>query len=303
MRLTSVWRTIVKQPFHKALREFAYNEGKLRDLNALDCRATPGFVNKNGETKGKKAGIQRRERDAERLAELQELLFANAQAADLQRSVLLIMQGMDTAGKGSTITHVVGAMNPQGVRQVGFKEPTPAELKRDFLWRIRRETPKFGEIGVFDRSHYEDVLVHRVEELTPPSQIERRYGSIRQFEKDLVNEGTIVLKVLLLISPEEQFERLSDRLDEPEKHWKFKPSDIDAREKWDDYIEAHQIAVEETDKPDAPWFVIPADRKWYSRLAVQQLLIETLEALELTWPKASFDVETQRKRLEATRDI
>ena len=291
----------MKQPFHKALRKFAFQDGTLRNLNALDCRETPGFVNKKGETKGKASGQQRLQHDAERLAELQELLFANAQAADLRRSVLLILQGMDTSGKGSTITNVVGSMNPQGVRQVGFKEPTKEEQQHDFLWRIRREIPKHGEIGVFDRSHYEDVLVHRVEELTPPSRLERRYGSIRQFEKELAGNGTLVLKVMLHISPEEQYERLSKRLDNPEKHWKFRPSDIAARQKWDDYMKAHQLAIEETDKPEAPWFVIPADRKWYARLAVQQLLIETLESLELTWPKATFDIDEQRQRLDASR--
>ena len=291
----------MKQPFHQALRAFGFNDGKLRDLNELDCRETPGFLNKNGKTKGKKSGQQRLKDDAERLAELQELLFANAQAAGLRRSVLLVMQGMDTSGKGSTVTHVVGSMNPQGVRQVGFKKPTEEELQHDFLWRIRRETPKFGEIGVFDRSHYEDVLVHRVEELTPPSRLERRYGSIRQFEKDLASNGALVVKVLLHISREEQYERLSARLDNPKKHWKFTPSDLDAREKWDEYMEAHQIAIEETDKPEAPWYVIPADRKWYARLAVQQLLIETLQSLELSWPKANFDIEKQRQRLEASR--
>lgn len=291
----------MKQPFHKALRKFAFKDETLSDLTTLDCRKTPGFVTKKGETKGKAAGQQRLQRDVERLAELQELLFANAQAAELRRSVLLVMQGMDTSGKGSTITHVVGSMDPQGVHQVGFKKPTEEELQHDFLWRIRRETPKHGEIGVFDRSHYEDVLIHRVEELTPPSRLERRYGSIRQFERELVSNGTIVVKVLLHISREEQYERLSKRLDNPEKHWKFTPSDVDAREKWDEYMEAHQLALEETDKPEAPWFVIPADRKWYARLAVQQLLIETLESLELSWPEASFDIEEQRKRLEASR--
>ncbi|GAA4474746.1 hypothetical protein GCM10023190_09080 [Enteractinococcus fodinae] len=291
----------MKQPFHEALRKFAFQDGALSDLTTLDCRQTPGFFTKKGETKGKAAGQKRLQRDVERLAKLQELLFANAQAAELRRSVLLVMQGMDTSGKGSTITHVVGSMNPQGVHQVGFKKPTEEELRHDFLWRIRRETPKHGEIGVFDRSHYEDVLIHRVEELTPPSRLERRYGSIRQFEKELVSNGTIVVKVLLHISREEQYERLSKRLDNPEKHWKFTPSDVDAREKWDEYMEAHQLALEETDKPEAPWFVIPADRKWYARLAVQQLLIETLESLELSWPEATFDIEEQRKRLEASR--
>ena len=289
------------QPFYKALRKFAFNDGTLRDLTELDCNATPGFTNKKGSTKGKQSGQQRLARDVERLAELQELLFANAQTAELRRSVLLVIQGMDTSGKGSTVTHVVGSMNPQGIQQVGFKQPTPEELQHDFLWRIRRHTPKHGEIAVFDRSHYEDVLVHRVEQLTPPSRLERRYGSIRQFEKDMASNGTSIIKVMLHISREEQYQRLSARLDDPDKHWKFSPSDVDAREKWDEYMDAHQLAIEETDKPEAPWFVIPADRKWYARLAVQQLLIETLETLKLSWPKASFDVEEQRRRLDASR--
>ena len=283
-------------PFHDALRAYAFDDdGALRDLTALDTRATPGFDGK------KKHGQARLNDDAEKLSELQELLFANATGAGLRTSVLLVIQGMDTSGKGGIMRNVVGAMDPQGLHQVGFKKPTAEELQHDFLWRIRQHTPRHGEIAVFDRSHYEDVLVHRVEELTPPSRLERRYGSIRQFEKDLAGNGTHVIKVLLHLGKDEQYERLSARLDNPQKHWKFTGADVDAREKWDAYMEAHQIALEETDKPEAPWYVIPADRKWYARLAVQQLLIERLAALQLEWPPASFDVDEQRRRLDATR--
>lgn len=293
--------TTTPGPFHQALREFAFDLDGPRDLHTLDCRATPGFETKKGKTKGKKAGQQRTQRDSERFAELQTLLYANAQAADARRSVLLIIQGMDTSGKGGVIKHVVGSLDPQGVRQVGFKKPTPEELQHDFLWRIRKHTPQYGEIAVFDRSHYEDVLVHRVDGLTPPSRLQRRYGSIRQFEHDLAANETHVLKVMLHLSREEQYQRLSARLDNPRKHWKFSPSDIDAREQWDQYLEAYRIAIEETDKSHAPWLVIPADRKWYARLAIQQLLMESLESMDLTWPTAAFDVAEQRRRLEASR--
>lgn len=288
-------------PFHHALRQFAFDRGTLRSLEKLDCRATPGFETPEGTTQGKQAGGDRRAQDIERLAELQTLLFANAEAAGARRSLLLIIQGMDTSGKGGVTKHVVGSMNPQGIQQVGFKKPTPEELQHDFLWRIRHHTPKHGEVAVFDRSHYEDVLVHRVEELTAPSRVQRRYGAIRQFEQDLVGNGTLVLKVMLHISRDEQYQRLSERLDEPTKHWKFTPADVDAREQWDAYMEAHRIAIEETDTDDAPWFVIPADHKWYSRLAVQQLLIESLASLDMTYPAATFDIAEQRRRLEASR--
>lgn len=288
-------------PFHQALREFAFDQGSLRALEGLDCRATPAFAVADGATSKKQAGTQRVVGDVDRLEELQTLLFANAEAAGSRRSVLLIVQGMDTSGKGGVTKHVVGSMNPQGIHQVGFKKPTPEELQHDFLWRIRHHTPKHGEIAVFDRSHYEDVLVHRVEGLTPPARLQRRYGAIRQFEQDLVGNGTVILKVMLHISREEQYQRLSERLDDPTKHWKFTPADVDARERWDAYMEAHRIAIEETDTEDAPWFVIPADRKWYARLAVQQLLIETLASLDLTYPPATFDIAEQRRRLDASR--
>lgn len=289
------------QPFHTALCEFGFDDGILRDLNALDCRRTPGFESANGITQGKKAGNLRLQQETAKLSELQTKLFANAEAAGLRRSVLLVIQGMDTAGKGSVTKHVVGAMNPQGIHQVGFKKPTPEELRHDFLWRIRHHVPKHGEIAVFDRSHYEDVLVHRVEHLTPPARLQRRYSAIRKFEQELVTNGTLLIKVMLHISRDEQYQRLSARLDNPIKHWKFTPADVDAREKWDDYIEAHRIAIEVTDKVHAPWFIIPADRKWYARLAVQQLLIETLESLDMSWPTGSFDLDEQRRRLEASR--
>lgn len=283
-------------PFHAALRSYAFDDaGALRDLAGLDTRATPGFEGK------KKHGQRRLAEDSARLSELQELLFANAVGAGLRTSVLLVIQGVDTSGKGGVMRHVIGAMDPQGVHQVGFKKPTAEELQHDFLWRIRKHTPRHGEVAVFDRSHYEDVLVHRVEELIPPSRLQRRYGSIRQFEKDLAGNGTDVIKVLLHLGKDEQYHRLLARLDNPRKHWKFTSDDVDAREKWDAYREAYQIALQETDKPEAPWFVIPADRKWYARLAVQHLLLERLGAKNLKWPPANFDVDLERTRLEATR--
>lgn len=282
--------------FTAALRNFGFDGETLRDLTALNRRGTPGFDGKKSRGKKKLAA------DADRLSDLQELLYANASSPEpVKRSLLLIIQGMDTSGKGGIMRHVVSSMDPQGVNQVGFKRPTKEELEHDFLWRIRKHVPSPGMVSVFDRSHYEDVLVHRVEELTAPSTLERRYGSIRQFEKDLAREGTTVLKVMLHISPQEQYERLDRRLKRPDKHWKFDPSDIDHREQWDDYMEAYRIAIGETDTDDAPWFVVPADRKWYARLAVQQLLIESFASLDLQWPTATFDVAAQQRRLEATR--
>lgn len=291
---------VASKPFFQALRDFAFNGDGLRDLTHLDCTATPGFETTLGATLGKQAGHERSQHDTERLAELQTLFYANAQAAGSRRSVLLVLQGMDTSGKGGVVKHVVGQMDPQGIHQVGFKQPTPEELQHDFLWRIRQHTPKHGQIAVFDRSHYEDVLVHRVEGLTPPSRLQRRYSSIRQFEQDMVGNGTLIIKVMLHISREEQYQRLSERLDNPEKHWKFSPADVVAREHWDAYMEAHHIALAETDQDHAPWFVIPANRKWYARLAVQQLLIETLASLDMRWPQATFNLAEQRRRLDAS---
>jgi PPK2 family polyphosphate:nucleotide phosphotransferase len=207
---------------------------------------------------------------------------------------------MDTAGKGGIIRHVVGGIDPQGVHIHAFKAPTDEEKSHDFLWRIRRQLPPAGIIGVFDRSHYEDVLIHRVRGFSTPEVIEERYGLIAEFERELVASGTTLIKVMLNISSDEQKARLQERLDRPDKHWKFNPGDIDERMRWPAYQEAYQIAIDRTATPEAPWYVVPADRKWYARWAVQTLLLDALRGLDPQWPAADFDVEEQKRRLAAT---
>lgn len=233
------------------------------------------------------------------LADLQERLYANHQSGSDGRRVLLVLQAMDTAGKGGIIKHVMGSVDPQGVQLAAFKKPTDEELAQDFLWRIRKEVPEAGKIGVFDRSHYEDVLIGRVRELATPEEIERRYGAINEFEAELVDAGTTIVKVMLHISAGEQKARLLDRLDRPEKNWKFNPGDIEERMLWPAYQDAYQVVFDRTSTPIAPWYVIPADRKWYARLAVQHLLIDALDAMDLHWPKPDYDVETEKARLLA----
>jgi len=239
------------------------------------------------------------EASAEELSDLQERLYAASRGGGT-RSLLLVLQGMDTSGKGGILRHVVGLVDPQGIRITAFKAPDAEERAHDFLWRIRRALPEPGYIGVFDRSHYEDVLIHRVRALSPPEEIERRYGAIRDFEAELVAGGTVVRKVMLHLSRGEQKARLQERLDRPDKHWKFDPGDIDERLRWDEYQEAYRLAIERTSTPDAPWFVVPADRKWFARWAVHRILLDALREIDPQWPPADFDVAEQRARLEAS---
>ena len=236
---------------------------------------------------------------AKRLSELQERLFAEARGGS-RRSLLLVIQGMDTSGKGGILRHVVGTVDPQGVDLTSFKAPTAQERSHDFLWRIRRALPRPGQIGVFDRSHYEDVLIVRVHDLVTPQIWRRRYSTINRFEQRLAHAGTTVVKVMLHISRDEQQRRLLARLDRPEKHWKFNATDLEERALWDDYQQAYQEALQRCSPPDAPWYVVPADRKWYARWAVQQLLLHHLERMDPQWPEADFDVEAARQRLMAS---
>ncbi len=261
------------------------------DLTAFDPRDVLGFEGDKDDAGKELAEI------GEELADLQERLFAH-RGDPGARSILLVLQGMDTSGKGGVIRHAVGLVDPQGVRITSFKAPTPEELAHDFLWRIRKGVPGPGYLGVFDRSHYEDVLIGRVRELAPPEEIERRYTAITSFERELADHGVVVVKCLLHISPEEQRERLMARLDDESKHWKFNPGDIDERARWSDYRAAYEVAVERTHTAHAPWHIVPSDRKWLRDLAVAQLLLETFRSLELTWPIADFDVAEQRARLE-----
>ncbi len=233
----------------------------------------------------------------QRLSDLQERLFAESKGGGT-RSVLLVIQGMDTSGKGGIMRHVVGAVDPQGVRITSFKAPSAEEKRHPFLWRIRRALPTPGLIGVFDRSHYEDVLIVRVHDLVPRTTWSRRYGQINRFEEQVVADGTTVVKVMMHLSPEEQKERLGERLSRGDKYWKYKPGDLDERARWADYMEAYQVALERCSTDAAPWHVVPADRKWYARLAVTNLLLEALERMDPQWPAADFDVEAERERLE-----
>ena len=234
----------------------------------------------------------------EQLSALQERLFARGRVnADSARRVLVILQGMDTAGKGGVVRHTFGLLDPQGVQLAAFKAPTKEELSHDFLWRIRRELPDAGMIGVFDRSHYEDVLVARVDELVEPEVWRRRYDRINSFEAELAASGTVIVKFFLHISPKVQQERLVARLDDPGKHWKFDPSDIAARAKWGDYQQAYTDVLERCNPDIAPWYVIPADHKWYRNWAVAQILLETLRSMNITWPAVDFDVDEQRHKL------
>jgi PPK2 family polyphosphate:nucleotide phosphotransferase len=269
-------------------------------------RIPRGFVLADHDTNGKHGfdgdkvqGEKALAAASSRLAELQELLFADSTAGGTH-SVLLVLQAMDSAGKGGIVGHVVGAVNPMGVSYTAFKKPTKTELAHDFLWRVSKQVPGHGIIGVFDRSHYEDVLIGRVRQLAPAEEIERRYGAINEFEKDLVDSGTTIVKVMLHLGRDEQKDRLTKRLNRPDKYWKYNPGDVDERMLWDDYQAAYQVMLERTSTEFAPWHVVSADRKWYARLAVQHLLIDALQGLHLGWPAADYDIEAEKRRLEAS---
>jgi PPK2 family polyphosphate:nucleotide phosphotransferase len=260
------------------------------DLSSFDPGATPASPGGKSDARKEQAEL------AERLAALQEQLYAEGRSGG-ERSVLLVLQGLDTSGKSGTIKHVVGQVDPQGTRISAFKAPTPEERRHPFLWRIRKRLPEPGYLGVFDRSHYEDVVTVRVRGLAPRSTWSRRYGVINRFEEQLAEGGTRVVKCYLHISTDAWKERQLARLDDPAKHWKFNPGDLDDRLLWHDYLVAYSEALVRCNSDAAPWYVIPADRKWYRNWAVTRLLIEQLEAMDLSWPTASFDVEEQRARI------
>jgi PPK2 family polyphosphate:nucleotide phosphotransferase len=261
------------------------------DLTAIETDAAPGFAGKKADGKAALAAM------APELSDLQERLWAERTAGS-ERRVLLVLQGMDTSGKGGVLRHTIGLVDPQGVRITSFKAPTEEERAQDFLWRIEKGLPAAGYIGVFDRSHYEDVLIARVRGFAEPDEIERRYGAINDFEARLVDEGISIIKCMLHISADEQKARLAERLANPEKHWKYNPGDLDERALWPAYRAAYETALERTSTDVAPWHVVPSDKKWFRNLAVGQLLLETLRGLDLQWPKADFDVAAETARLE-----
>ncbi|MFE9453802.1 PPK2 family polyphosphate kinase [Streptomyces sp. NPDC006739] len=268
--------------------------GGRTDLAGYDTRSTPGVLG------GKSATVAATARAGKRLAGLQERLWAAGTAGD-RRRVLLVLQGMDTSGKGGTVKHVIGWLNPSGCRIRAFGAPTEEERQHDFLWRVRRSLPRPGEIGIFDRSHYEDVLIARVRRLAPAAEIDSRYWRINDFERSLTDDGVTLVKCFLHISPDEQRRRLLRRLDRPDKHWKFSPGDIDDRARWPAYQKAYEIALERCSAPAAPWYLIPADRKWYRDWAVAHLLLAHLEALDPRYPEADFDLAESRARLLGRR--
>ena len=231
-----------------------------------------------------------------RLRNLQKRLWAESTAGG-RRRLLLVLQGMDTAGKGGVAKHVVGTLGPIGVQYTAFKAPTEEERKHDFLWRIRRQLPPPGVIAVFDRSHYEDVLVPRVHRTIPEEEWQHRYDKINDFEAELVAGGTTVLKVALNVGYDKQRERLLARLDDPEKHWKFNEQDLDERARWSEYQAAYSDLLERCNTPAAPWFVVPADSKKYRNWAVGELVRETLEQLDPKFPQPALDVPRLKARL------
>lgn len=268
-------------------------------------RAAPGSVNLLGydtaarplAPDGKVKAAKQLAKTCAVLADLQERLYANGAHGDPRR-ILLVLQGMDTSGKGGVIEHVVGAVGPAAVRIHSFRKPTPEEAAHHFLWRVRRALPSAGLIGVFDRSHYEDVVITRVHDWIDDETRAGRIADINAFEAELAAAGTTIIKCFLHISYTEQRARLLARLDDPTKHWKFNLHDIDERPYWADYQRWYAAAIEETNTDHAPWYVIPADSKWYRNWAISQLIAEHLAALDLQFPKADFDVEAARARLQ-----
>ena len=273
-------------------------ESKLRAtsdilLKDVDPSSTPGFKgDKDDAAKYLAKGVAA-------IGDLQERLFAESLTGGT-RSVLVVLQGMDTSGKGGTVEHVFGDVDPHGLKIHAFKAPTPEEKQHDFLWRVRPQLPPPGFLGIFDRSHYEDVLIARVHSLAPADEIEERYGIIEAFEANLVKTGTTIIKIMLHISAAEQKARLLARLDDPTKQWKFNPGDVEERAYWNQYQQAYEIAVQRTTTNDAPWYVVPGNHKWYSRLAVQDIVLTHLQKLNPKWPGPTYDVAAQRADVAAS---
>jgi PPK2 family polyphosphate:nucleotide phosphotransferase len=263
---------------------FRVNPGRKVSLKHVDPDST-------AELKKKKKAAKEVEKLDRRLRELQYLLYSEG-----KRSLLICLQAMDSAGKDGTINHVLGSMNPQGTRVHGFKVPTEEEQQHDFLWRIEKQVPRAGEVVIFNRSHYEDVLVVRVHNLVPPEVWGARYDLINDFEKRLAAQGTRILKFFLHISPEEQLERFRQRLDDPARHWKISEGDYAERKYWDDYMRAYEDVLNKTSTKRAPWYIIPANNKWFRNLAVARIVVETMEAMGMKLPRPKVNIEAIRRK-------
>jgi PPK2 family polyphosphate:nucleotide phosphotransferase len=278
---------------HNARQRFrATAKLKLRDKDADDDAFSSRAANPElKKSKAKALDLERTAALIDRIAALQDKLYAQH-----KQKVLLVLQGTDTGGKDGTVRALFKGISPMGLRAVAFKAPTDAELAHDYLWRVHQCVPGNGEIAIFNRSHYEDVLITKVQGWIDDAECARRYAQIRDFERMLAETGTVIIKVFLHISKEEQRERLQERLDDPDKQWKFNPEDIKQREKWDDYQRAYEKAIRETDAPHAPWYVVPANSKTHRNLVIASLLLETLEGMDLHYPPphpdlSSFTVE------------
>lgn len=259
--------------------QFRVKPGTWLHLDQID----PGYTGKHSNKASATAEIKKY---SIRLRELQYLLYAEG-----KRGLLICLQAMDTGGKDGTIRHVLGYMNPQGCRVHSFKVPTTEEAGHDFLWRIHRVTPSKGEVVIFNRSHYEDVLVTRVHNLLPKKHVKARYDSINAFEKYLSENGIHILKFFLHISKDEQLKRLRRRLDDPNRHWKISESDYTERRFWDEYQQAYEEAVNRCSTNSTPWFVIPADHKWFRNLVISRIVVEYLEKLDMKFPESTVDID------------
>ena len=274
----------------KYSNQFKMVSGKKVKLKDID----PGFKDHHESHKDAAKEI---EHDRKKLCEQQELLYADGGC-----SLLICLQGMDTGGKDGTINHFLGAMNPQGCRVAPFKQPTAKELAHDFLWRVHPPAPAKGEVVIFNRSHYEDVLVVRVHNLVPHAVWSRRYDQINAFEQELVDDSTHILKFYLHISKREQLSRFEQRLDDPAKQWKISEAVYKERKFWDDYMAAYEEALSRCSTEHAPWFVIPSDHKWFRNLAIARIVVEHLEGLHMTFPPPSVDLEHIRREYHAAKE-
>ncbi len=263
--------------------KFIVKPGSTVKLNKIDPDHTAGFKNKN-------EALEILAANQKKLAELQYELYA-----ENKQSLLIVLQALDAGGKDGTINHVLAPMNPQGCRVHGFKAPTAEELAHDFLWRIHLHAPKNGEVVIFNRSHYEDVLIARVHNLVSRKVWSQRYNFINGFEKLLACNNTKIIKFFLYISKEEQLKRFESRLDEKDKHWKISEGDYSERQYWDGYIEAFEDAMTNCSSEDAPWFIIPANQKWFRNLAISEIVVETLESMKMKMPRPTVDINEIRK--------
>lgn len=263
-----------------ALERYRLAPGTEPDFAAVDNEGTHGL-------ESKEAGYRALEEEKDRLRLLQRMLYARR-----ERSVLLVFQALDAGGKDSAVRRILGGLNPRGLDVTSFKAPTRTELAHDFLWRVHRAAPPTGHIGVFNRSHYEDVLIACVDQLAPPEVIDARYGHINAFEKLLADAGTRIVKVYLHITKEEQKKRFEKRLRRPDKHWKFDPADLDKRRQWNDYLAAFHEALRRCSTPHAPWYIVPGNRKWVRDVIVARILRSEMEAMDLSFPPGPENLDS-----------